>query len=392
LLLRRLRETKLYHRALIVVTADHGVSFLDERRLPTPTNLHDIAFVPLFVKLPNQRQGRVVDSFARTIDVVPTIARVLRVPLPWHLDGRPLVGAPLPPDGTVTVSKSSGSVVSERLSTLRARRGKALRRQTAWFGTGSFSLVYRVGPHRELLGRSVDRLPVRAGSGVKVRIDGRPFLDTVERTSAYLPSFVEGRLLGGSGRIALAVAVNGRIAAVTYSFTQADKRRFSALVLEEALRDGANTIDVFAVRGTGRTLRLERLEGSDLSFTLKNGSIESSLRTIAIKPGVLVGHVRTTQSEKGYVFRGSVFDPRINDKVDVIVVFAGGKAVYVTAPETVNPQSLLGQRALGRFGFEFELPRALLPVPPEGDVHLFAIRGRVASELRYVGDYPWRRG
>jgi len=41
LVLRRLRETGLYDRALVIVTADHGVGFRlgDQRRLPTPTNL-----------------------------------------------------------------------------------------------------------------------------------------------------------------------------------------------------------------------------------------------------------------------------------------------------------------------------------------------------------------
>ena len=55
-------------------------------------NLEDIAFVPLFVKLPGQRQARIVDSDARTVDVLPTIARVLGIKPPWKLDGHPLVG------------------------------------------------------------------------------------------------------------------------------------------------------------------------------------------------------------------------------------------------------------------------------------------------------------
>ena len=43
--------------------------------------------------------------------------------------------------------------------------------------------------------------------------------------------------------------------------------------------------------------------------------------------------------------------------------------------------------------FRFELPRALLPM--EGQDHrvrVFAIRGRVASELAYRGAYPWAHG
>jgi hypothetical protein len=398
LMLRRLRETGLYDRALVIVTADHGVGFRldDQRRLPTATNLDEIAFVPLFVKLPAQRHGRISDAYVRSIDILPTIARVLRIPLPWPVDGRPLVGRRLPNDGTVTVFKSARAANSAPLSTLRARRARALREHVAAFGTGPFARVYRVGPHAELLGRDVGEFPVRAASGVKVRIDGRPLLDAVDRSSGFLPSFLEGRLIGGSGRSALAVGVNGRIAAVTYSFREGNKRRFSALLPEEALREGRNTIDVFLVHGSGRALQLERLAGSDLSFTLRERggdiTIAAASGTIAVKPGLLSGTVQATQSDKGFVFKGRVVDPRNKARVDLLVVFAGGRAVYVTAPENVKPDSILGQHDLGRYGFEFELPRALLPAPPGGDVRVFAIHGRLASELRYGGAYPWRRG
>jgi hypothetical protein len=79
LILRRLRATRLYDRSLIVVTADHGVSFRPgtPRRNITSGNLVDIAFMPLFVKLPGQKRGRIDDSFAQTIDILPTIAAAL---------------------------------------------------------------------------------------------------------------------------------------------------------------------------------------------------------------------------------------------------------------------------------------------------------------------------
>ncbi|MGH2945583.1 MAG: sulfatase-like hydrolase/transferase, partial [Solirubrobacteraceae bacterium] len=78
-LLRRLRASGLYERALVVVTADHGVSFWrgDRRRKPTDGNLADVASVPLFIKAPGQREPRVERGAVRTIDLLPTIAREL---------------------------------------------------------------------------------------------------------------------------------------------------------------------------------------------------------------------------------------------------------------------------------------------------------------------------
>ena len=76
-LVRRLKQIGLYDRALVVVTADHGVAFRpgDQARLVTRTNVGQVAPVPLLVKAPGQRAGRVDDGFVETTDVLPTIAR-----------------------------------------------------------------------------------------------------------------------------------------------------------------------------------------------------------------------------------------------------------------------------------------------------------------------------
>ena len=90
-LIARLRETGLWDRALVVVTADHGVSFRvgqADQRSATPENVEDIAPVPLFVKAPGQRTGRVSTRALQTIDILPTIADELGVHMPWRVDGR----------------------------------------------------------------------------------------------------------------------------------------------------------------------------------------------------------------------------------------------------------------------------------------------------------------
>ena len=56
----RLKETGMYRRAMVVVMADHGVSFRmgsTDRRTIVPANARDIAPIPLFVKYPKQRAG-----------------------------------------------------------------------------------------------------------------------------------------------------------------------------------------------------------------------------------------------------------------------------------------------------------------------------------------------
>ena len=95
-LLDKLRAEGLYDDSLIVVAADHGVSFRagDQRRDATETNAADILSVPLFVKLPGQREGEVDEAAARTVDVVPTIADAIGAEIPWEVDGESLLGEP----------------------------------------------------------------------------------------------------------------------------------------------------------------------------------------------------------------------------------------------------------------------------------------------------------
>jgi hypothetical protein len=376
------------------VTADHGVSFKnrDQRRLPTATNLDDIGLVPLFVKLPHQKRGRADDSFVQTTAILPTITRVLGVPLRWRVQGRPLVGRRLPSEGEVTVLKQNNVSVHATLSTVRALRARTLARQVADFGSGNVASLYRIGPRRDLLGRAVSAFAVRPASNARVEIDSASLYEAVDPSSGFLPSFVEGRASGLREGQPLAVAVNGRIAATTQTFEFHDELRFAAFVPEQTLRRGKNTIDVFAIRGGA----LEQLRGTTVRLTLRPDErviVRANGRRVQIRPGSMRGSVQVQRRPTGYEFSGSASTSSKPQRVDTLVVFVGDRSVFVGRHNDLRPQSILGQRDLGRAGFTFELPPGLLPdAGSDTPVHVFAIKEGIASELRYGDAYPWKRG
>lgn len=98
-LLDRLRAASLYDRALLIVTADHGVSYdatapgraltVVDGKIP---NARLLLEVPLFIKLPHQQEGKVSPVTAQHIDILPTIADALGVTLPWIAEGRSVLG------------------------------------------------------------------------------------------------------------------------------------------------------------------------------------------------------------------------------------------------------------------------------------------------------------
>ena len=91
-LLRKLKTHDLYDRSLIVVASDHGVSFQPggSRRTMTDANFRNILNVPLLIKAPHQKEGRVSDRPTRTTDILPSVAGILGVPAPWPTDGIPV--------------------------------------------------------------------------------------------------------------------------------------------------------------------------------------------------------------------------------------------------------------------------------------------------------------
>ena len=91
-LIDHLRRLDLFDRCLLVIVADHGVSFRSGMpgRLPNEKNLADVMSVPLFIKLPGQTNGDMIDLNAETTDVLPTILDVLKLSPPTPLGGQVL--------------------------------------------------------------------------------------------------------------------------------------------------------------------------------------------------------------------------------------------------------------------------------------------------------------
>ena len=272
-LLARLRQTGLYDRAMIIATADHGFAFevgVMDRRKVTSANVDEIAPVPLFIKRPGQRRGALNKAYVQTIDIVPTIADVLGAPLRWRADGRSAFSARVRRRRRVRLpTRDFSRVVTLGARSIEARRRANIRRRTQLFGTGRESQLsygdpmaqlYRIGPHRELLGRKPSTLPAAGGAGRRAVIAAAGVRHSVRPSSRVLPIQVAGSITGarpGSTRN-IAVAINGRIEATGRSFhlKGGTAENFSVLVPESSLRPGRNTTDVFEIALGGRALVL----------------------------------------------------------------------------------------------------------------------------------------
>jgi hypothetical protein len=260
-LLRRLHEKHLYDRALIVVTADNGESFLHRganRHLATPGTVEDIADTPLFIKRPFEHSGRISDRHVRTEDILPTIADVLGIRLPWRVDGESAFDRSAHIPSNVDVYMRSGRRLRLSLAEFRTRIRASLARKIRLFGDhGRAPGLFGIGPHPELIGRTVGSLP---GADLGAEINDPGAYASVKLRSDFLPAQLTGALHHSGSRHArdLAVALNGRIVAVGQSFVLAgdDAVRFSIMMPEGAFREGRNEVQLLSVTDDGGDVRL----------------------------------------------------------------------------------------------------------------------------------------
>jgi hypothetical protein len=392
-LLDRLRKEGIYDRALIVVTADHGLSFIpgERRRGVTPGNIHDVASVPLFVKRPGQSRPQVVERHVQTIDVVPTVADVLGTELPYEAHGESLFDA-ANDDATVTVGQRSGDEVTAAAADVARRKEETIRRLVGLFGSGRDTDLFSIGPHRELLGTPAAQLRPRPATDLQASVGGEALLAAADPESALSPAHLTGRLTGerAAAGLDLALAVNGRIAAVARSYETGGDVRFSAFAPERSFRAGANRVDVYAVNADGS---LELLggtrEAAGYSLMRDGTAIATPHGAVGVAPA-LEGAVEDWYLEAETVrIGGWAGDVQSRRAATTVVAFDGEELVYSGTPGVGRADLATRYPGLGRSGFVAELPRARLE--EDGvELRFFALRGNRATELPVPEGFPWK--
>ncbi|MBE1490216.1 sulfatase-like hydrolase/transferase [Plantactinospora soyae] len=236
--LRRLDDTGLYDDALVVLTADHGVSFTpgsQGRGLGAVNRAPgEVLWVPMFVKRPGQRAGAVDDRSWEHVDLLPTVADIAGVEVPWRTDGISALRTTREPgdkhyyDQPGDPQLVPGGVFADVVG-------------------GRARPVLPAQPLPELIGRNVAELSVGPAAG-SVTVRNRTDFDQIEQGGGRLPALVYGTVPDAvpNGTL-LAVAVNGRIGAVAPVVApDPGGQRFAALLPDESLfTPGRNTLQVF---------------------------------------------------------------------------------------------------------------------------------------------------
>ena len=263
-ILDRLEADDAYDDSLIVVTADHGEAFLpgEPDRQLSEANADKIAWAPLIIKAPGQTEGRIDDANVQSVDIVPTMADLLGVDLPWDVDGIPADRAAAERDDTKPLADYNRGELSDagELPHVEldgpAHFAEVLAADAVEHdGPGG---AWRRTAHGGLVGRDLGELDVAASDDAGSDAEGGDAGEVAVERLADLEGGDGGpRLIEVVGHTELpggtlvAYALDGTVAAVTEvgSGTQAGTRMAHALLPPDLFGDGASELTAYVITG-----------------------------------------------------------------------------------------------------------------------------------------------
>jgi hypothetical protein len=215
--LDQLDRFDLFDKSLIVLTADHGTSFYWNSTGLSIEKIREIQagdtmYVPLFIKMPFQSQGNINDKQVETIDIVPTIADILQVDIPWKADGVSVFEAELPTRNRIGLFPQK--IEPDFLS---------LKRKIELFGTGEMKELFSIGPQHEIVGKPTSSF-FSKNSKETVSFLGSVKYSRYKPNESSARAYVEGEISNklrkvDPEKLKIAVAINGIIVSTTTATT-----------------------------------------------------------------------------------------------------------------------------------------------------------------------------
>jgi len=421
-LVEHVKALGIYDRSLFIVTADHGASFRvnDSRRAVTSTNFPEIASVPLFIKTPNQQEGKVDDRNVETVDILPTVADLLGIDLPWKVDGVSLVDASIPEKAHKTLIADIG--IRYTYSARLPEKAEPLRKQIERFGTGDWDGVFRVGLPPRLRQRSASDLV----AGTQLPIVYEVYNDAIFRNFDPEADILTTLITGGLQRklpvpfvpLRLVVSVNDRVVAATQSYLEGRSEKFMAVASDADFRRGYNLVELLALEETPDSLALSRLRreqlqeyrlGTTLDFGV-DGNVtpyllngwsypEGAIRwnngkraALALPMEAIDVPIMLRATVGGYVVPGKIDRQRVEvllgpEKVGEWIIERRG---FDEQQVLLDPSRVKGS---GDLVLRFEAPDAVSPFAAGlgNDIRrlAFAIKSLTLSEYKGEGTYRW---
>jgi hypothetical protein len=259
-LIATLKQSGKWDSTLLVVTADHGISFI-----PTMPQRHtdftyteqvaDIYRIPTFIKYPNQKTGVASDCAITNLDLLPTIIDVTQTKSSWSFAGKSLANdCPTGRTRNIVSATGESAVLDGGFEEVRER---AAHYAQIVSNVGPIRNVASVGESASLIGTRIGEHPVDTRISQWTAKQKRLFLDVSGKRGATIPGLVSGEVTlsqsledGTEGIIAVDGIAAGVIGELSGARTAVS---FAAVLDYTLLTPGPHTIELF-IRNPDGTL------------------------------------------------------------------------------------------------------------------------------------------
>jgi hypothetical protein len=197
-LLDRLQDQRMLDESLIIVVADHGISFAlnDTRRALSGINKAALLRVPLFIKLPGQTQGQRINRPTMTIDILPTMLAALG----FSSESLEFAGinlgttTPVPQRQRQAISHLDHELRKLHEADLDISKLVAENRRHLKLDDPERAL-WEIGPYDDFRGQAMDTVCEKSAVSIKVRFDD---FDTLPNTDPQvgIQAYVVGTFTG----------------------------------------------------------------------------------------------------------------------------------------------------------------------------------------------------
>lgn len=259
-LITKLKASPNWDNTMIVVTADHGLTFVpgesyrDKINLKNPGTLEDIYRVPLFIKYPQQNVGTVSDCPASSVDILATIMATDQAQTPWKTDGVNLRRTCPQRTSRLVQWPYSSTQLSTSFSAVLDR----VHYYDKWIDAdGNVDDIYRVGLSGKLIGR---KTPINASPNVSVTwtLNGAENYQAVgTRPLAPVPTRASGMLKTESKLCAKCeglISVNGKFVGVLPELAGMTPAMgalpFSSSLMSRLIMPGVNSVELWVADWT----------------------------------------------------------------------------------------------------------------------------------------------